>query len=256
MSKSILVDTTRCIGCGRCVVACKEANGLPQNEDNQLSADTLNVVESHGDTYVRRFCMHCVDPTCVSVCPVGALRKTVTGPVVYEADRCMGCRYCMMACPFGIPRYEWKLTLPKVKKCNMCAPRQARGLQPACTQVCPVQASIFGERDDLLREAENRLRQNSSGYFPHVYGKEEVGGTSVLYLSAVPFEQLGFPANLPHDPLPMYTYRTLSQIPGLVTVGGVLLGGIWWITKRREEVARAEGKQTETRNSKSETRRS
>jgi formate dehydrogenase iron-sulfur subunit len=240
MSKSILVDTTRCIGCGACVVGCKEVNGLPQNDDRQLSADTLNVVESHGDVYVRKFCMHCLDPTCVSVCPVGALRKTSTGPVVYDADRCMGCRYCIMACPFSIPRYEWKLRLPKVKKCTMCAPRQAKGLQPACTEVCPVRASIFGDRDELLREAENRLRQNPSGYIQRIYGKEEVGGTSVLYLSAVPFEQLGFPTNVPRDPLPMYTHRALSEVPIVVLVGGLLLGGIWWITKRREEVTRAE----------------
>lgn len=240
MSKAILVDTTRCIGCGACVGACKEANGLPQNEDKELTADTLNVVESHGGVFVRKFCMHCQDPTCASVCPVGALRKTAAGPVIYEADRCMGCRYCMMACPFSVPRYEWKLALPKVKKCTMCAARQAQGQQPACTEACPVQASIFGGRAELLEEAEKRLRENPSGYVQHIYGKEEAGGTSVLYLSAVPFESLGFPANVPHDPLPMYTYRALSKIPNVVTAGALLLGGIWWITNRREEVAKAE----------------
>ena len=240
MSKAILVDTTRCIGCGACVAACKEVNGLPQNEDTELTADTLNVVESHAGVFVRKFCMHCQDPTCASVCPVGALRKTAAGPVTYEADRCMGCRYCMMACPFSIPRYEWKLALPKVKKCTMCAARQAEGQQPACTEICPVQASIFGERSELLAEAEKRLRENPSGYVQHIYGKEEAGGTSVLYLSAVPFEALGFPANVPHDPLPLYTYRVLSKIPNVVTAGALLLGGIWWITNRREEVAKAE----------------
>ena len=240
MSKAILVDTTLCIGCGACVGACKEANGLPQNEDKELTADTLNVVETYGGVFVRKFCMHCQDPTCASVCPVGALRKTAAGPVIYEADRCMGCRYCMMACPFSIPRYEWKLALPKVKKCTMCAARQAQGQQPACTEICPVQAGIFGERAELLAEAEKRLRENPSGYVQHIYGKEEAGGTSVLYLSAVPFESLGFPANVPHDPLPMYTYRALSKIPSVVTAGSLLLGGIWWITNRREEVAKAE----------------
>jgi formate dehydrogenase iron-sulfur subunit len=171
---------------------------------------------------------------------VGALHKTEIGAVIYDSSKCLGCRYCMMACPFGIPRYEWKLALPRVRKCTMCAPRQAKGLLPACTEVCPVQAGIFGEREELLREAESRLSQNPAAYVQHIYGKEEVGGTSVLYLSAVPFEQLGLPANVPHDPLPMYTYRVLSKIPSLVTVGGALLGGIWWITNRREEVARAE----------------
>ena len=197
-------------------------------------------MKSYGNVFVRKFCMHCQDPTCASVCPVGALRKTAAGPVIYDADRCMGCRYCMMACPFSIPRYEWAQVLPKVKKCTMCAPRQAKGLQPACTEACPVQASIFGERNDLLREAESRLRQNPKGYVQHIYGEEEVGGTSVLYVSAVPFEDLGFPAHVPHDPLPMYTYRVLSKVPSVVGLGTALLGGIWWITKRREEVEEAE----------------
>jgi len=263
MSRSILVDTTRCIGCQRCVVACKLVNGLlstsrsdflttdtsrsltpdtdlPMDEsgDEELSARALNVVQSHGSVYVRRFCMHCQDPTCVSVCPVGAFRKTAAGPVVYAEDRCMGCRYCMVACPFGVPRYEWnKVWAPRVKKCHMCVPRQAKGLKPACTEVCPAQAGVFGEREDLLREAENRLRQEPAKYFQHIYGKQEVGGTSVLYLSAVPVEELGLPANLPHDPLPGYAYRALSKIPNLITVGGALLGGIWWITQRREKVA-------------------
>jgi len=243
MSKAILVDTTRCIGCGSCVAACKEANGLPSSNtliNLELSADTLNVVETHGSFFVRRFCMHCQDPTCASVCPVGALRKTAAGPVVYDPDRRMGCRYCMMACPFGIPRYEWKAVLPKVKKCNLCGPRQAQGRQPACTETCPVQASIFGERRDLLAEAEKRLSAEPGRYFQHIYGKQEVGGTSVLYLSAVPFEQLGLPTNLPSDPMPLLTSRALSRIPSVVTLGGLLLGGIWWITRRRQEVEKEE----------------
>jgi len=265
MSKAILIDTTRCIDCQRCVAACKLVNGLlrasrsdfmptdslrplgpdtdlamDETGDEELSANALNVVQTRGAVYVRRFCMHCQDPTCVSVCPVGAFRKTPAGPVVYAEERCMGCRYCMMACPFGVPRYEWnKVWAPRVKKCHMCAPRQAKGLKPACTEVCPVQAGVFGEREDLLREAENRLRQEPTKYLQNIYGKQEVGGTSVLYLSAVPFEALGLPTNLPHDALPMYTYRVLSEIPTLVTLGGALLGGIWWITKRREQVADA-----------------
>jgi len=266
MSRSILVDTTRCVGCQRCVVACKLVNGLlkgspanflttdtfrvlspdtdlPMDEagDEDLSANALNVVQTRGSAYVRRFCMHCQVPTCVSVCPVGAFTKTAAGPVVYAEERCMGCRYCMIACPFGVPRYEWARVLaPRVRKCTMCAPRQAKGLKPACTEVCPVQAGIFGEREDLLREAENRLKQEPTKYVPYIYGKQEVGGTSVLYLSAVPFEALGLPTNLPHGQLPLYTWRVLSEIPTEVVLGGALLGGIWWITKRREEVAKAE----------------
>jgi formate dehydrogenase iron-sulfur subunit len=156
----------------------------------------------------------------------------------------------MMACPFSIPRYEWDQALPKVRKCTMCAPRQAQGLPPACVEACPVEASIFGERDELLGEAQERLRENPSGYVRHIYGREEVGGTSVLYLSAVPFEALGFPASVPHDPPSMYTYRALSKIPTVVGAGTLLLGGIWWITNRRTEVARAEGEGPETRKAK------
>ena len=273
MSKAILVDTTRCIGCQRCVAACKLVNGLlksspsdflttdalrslspdsdlPMDEtgDEEMSANALNVVQTHGSVYVRRFCMHCQDPTCVSVCPVGAFRKTAAGPVVYAEERCMGCRYCMMACPFGVPRYEWnKVWAPRVKKCHMCAPRQAKGLKPACTEVCPVQAGVFGDREDLLREAENRLKQEPTKYLQYIYGKQEVGGTSVLYLSAVPFDGLGLPNNLPHDALPPYTYRVLSEIPNEVALGGLLLGGIWWITKRRQEVADAEQEERKRR---------
>ncbi len=129
------------------------------------------------------------------------------------------------------------------EKVHHVRPQQAKGLQPACTEVCPVQAGIFGERDDLLKEAEKRLREEPAKYFQHIYGKEEVGGTSVVYLSAVPFERLGLPANLPNDPMPLLTYRVLSKIPSLVPLAGVLLGGIWWITNRREEVAKAERKE-------------
>lgn len=228
------------------MAACKETNGLPPApSDNlinlKLSDKTFNVVESHGSAFIRRFCMHCEDPTCASVCPVGAFQKTAAGPVVYKEERCIGCRYCMMACPFGVPRYEWdKVWAPRVRKCNMCAPRQARGLQPACTEVCPVQAGIFGQRDALLQEAENRIRQEPKKYVPHIYGKDEAGGTSVLYLSAVPFESLGLPGNLPHEALPNYTLRVLSKLPRLISVTGVLLGGIYWITNRREEVKKNE----------------
>jgi formate dehydrogenase iron-sulfur subunit len=233
-SNFLTADTLRSLG---------SDTDLPMDEsgDEELSANALNVVQIRGGVNVRRFCLHCQDPTCVSVCPVGAFRKTPAGPVVYAEERCMGCRYCMMACPFGAPRYEWnKVLAPRVKKCHMCAPRQAKGLKPACTEVCPVQAGVFGEREELLPEAENRLRQEPAKYVPHIYGAQEAGGTSVLYLSAVPFEALGLPTNLPHDSLPRYTYRVLSEIPTEVALGGALLGAIWWITKRRAEVAEAE----------------
>ena len=245
MSKAILYDATLCVGCKACEQACAERNHLPYTEqiaaEQKQSAHKFTVVLSKDDKFMRRMCMNCNEPSCASVCPVAALRKTSDGPVIYEEARCMGCRYCMAACPFGVPKYEWSKALPAVKKCDMCSDRLAAGKMTACAEACPTGATKFGTRDELLAEAHERLRQNPSNYVNHVYGETEVGGTSVLMLSAVPFEQFGFRTDLVHEPLPMLTFRVLSRIPDLVGLGSVLLGGIWWITHRREEVAAAEG---------------
>jgi formate dehydrogenase iron-sulfur subunit len=184
--------------------------------------------------------MHCESPTCVSVCPVGALAKTQAGPVVYDESKCMGCRYCMQACPFGVPRYEWNSATPRIRKCNLCADRIAAGLPTACASVCPTGATRFGTRDELIEEARARIRDNPGKYIDHLYGLEEVGGTSVLVISDVPIESLGYRADLIKGPLPLLTWNVLQKIPTLAMVGSVLMGGIWWITNRREEVARAE----------------
>jgi formate dehydrogenase iron-sulfur subunit len=158
--------------------------------------------------------------------------------VVYHEDRCMGCRYCMVACPFGVPKYEWDKLLPRVRKCTMCPDRVLAGQQTACAEACPTGATKFGERDDLIKEAQQRIHDNPGQYIDHIYGLTEVGGTSVLLLSGVSFQQFAYAT--PQYPLPMLTYRVLSKIPDIVPLGGVLLGGIWWITHRREEVAAAE----------------
>lgn len=244
MSKALLYDSTLCIDCKACEQACAEHNKLPYNDaiaaEQKQSEHKLTVVLDHGDKFMRRLCMNCLDPACASVCPVGALRKTAEGPVTYDENRCMGCRYCMVACPFGVPKYEWDKLLPRVKKCTMCSDRVQSGLQTACAEACPTGATKFGERDDLIAEAQKRIRENPGKYVNHIYGQSEVGGTSVLLLSGVPFETFGYRTNLSHDPLPMLTYRVLSQIPDFVPLGGVMLGGVWWITHRREEVAEAE----------------
>ncbi len=187
--------------------------------------------------------MNCLDPTCASVCPVGALKKTSLGPVTYDESKCIGCRYCMLACPFGVPKYEWAKALPRVRKCDMCSDRLIAGLPTACAEACPTGATKFGERDALIAEAEDRLRKNPSQYQPEIYGLTEAGGTSVLLLSSVPFPVFGFRTDLQPSPLPWLTYRVLSKIPGFVGVWGVLLGGMWWITRRRVEVAAAEEKE-------------
>jgi formate dehydrogenase iron-sulfur subunit len=244
VAKAILFDSTLCIGCRLCEAACAERWGLPYDDDvageEKLSAGKLTTIQTRDGHFSRRLCMHCADPTCVSACPVGALQKTSLGPVVYEESRCIGCRYCMLACPFQVPVYEWNQRLPRVKKCDMCYERQSAGLPTACTEACPTGATLSGDFDELVAEAQRRLAENPERYYPRIYGLTEVGGTSVLFLSAVPFEELGLPAALPHEPLPLLTWRALSLVPDIVAVGTVMLGGIWWITHRREEVAAAE----------------
>jgi formate dehydrogenase iron-sulfur subunit len=244
MSKAILYDATLCIGCKQCEQACADKNKLPYDDkiaaENKQSDHKFTVVLAKNDKYMRRMCMHCEDPSCASVCPVGALRKTAAGPVIYEEDRCMGCRYCMVACPFGVPKYEWNKLLPRVQKCVMCPDRVAAGEATACATACPTGATKFGDRAELVREAQERIRQNPATYVNHVYGVEEVGGTSVLLLSSVPFEEFGYRTDFPKEHLPMLTYRVLSRIPDFVPLGGMLLGGVWWITHRRDEVAAAE----------------
>ena len=243
--KGILIDSTLCIGCGACAMACKERNHLPQASDgfqnDQLSAQTYTIVKETNGRFIRRLCMHCEVPTCVSVCPVGALEKTESGPVVYHEDRCMGCRYCMVACPFSIPRYEWNKILPRVRKCDLCADRLVAGLPTACAEVCPTGATRFGDRDELIKEARARIDASPQRYVDHIYGLEEVGGTSVLLLSDIPFDDLGYRTDLTKEPLPLLTWKVLQKIPNFVATGCVLLGGVWWITSRREDVERAEG---------------
>lgn len=245
MGKAILYDSTLCIGCRLCEGACAEKWGLPYDDavaaEEKLSDRKLTAIVTRGEHFIRRMCMHCQEPTCASVCPVGALQKTALGPVVYDENRCIGCRYCMLACPFQVPVYEWNKRLPRVKKCDLCVDRQRAGQVTACSEVCPTGATITGERDELVAEARRRIAENPAQYYDHIYGLEEVGGTSVLFLAAVPFEQLLERAHLPTEALPVLTWRALSLVPDIVGVGTVLLGGVWWITHRREEVAAAEG---------------
>jgi formate dehydrogenase iron-sulfur subunit len=245
MSKALLYDATLCIDCKQCEKACADENHLPYDDataaESIQSDHKFTVVLAKNDKYMRRLCMNCNDPACVSVCPVAALRKTDAGPVTYDADRCMGCRYCMAACPFGVPKYEWNKLAPRIRKCTLCSNRVQQGKATACAEICPTGATKFGDRDELLGEAQKRIRDNPQNYVNHIYGVNEVGGTSVLLLSSVPFEQFGYRSDMPRDPLPLFTYRVLSRIPDFVPLGGIMLGGVWWITHRREEVAAAEG---------------
>jgi formate dehydrogenase iron-sulfur subunit len=232
----ILIDTTKCIGCYACEEACGERWGNPSSDIHKLSCTKNTTVLEVNGTYVPRLCMHCKEPTCVSVCPVGAFMKTPEGPVVYDESKCMGCRYCLQACPFDVPKYEWDNLNPRVTKCDLCHDRVMKGEKPACVEACPAEARIFGPLEDLLTMATKTIQENPGMYEPHVYGANEAGGTSILYLADKPFEQLGLKSNLPDHPMPTLTWAILSKIPNYVFWGGSLLAGIWWITNRRKEV--------------------
>lgn len=230
----MLIDFTECIGCQECEKACQQENSLPDHPlETDLSARNYTVVLKHGGQFYRKLCMHCLEPTCVSVCPVGALTKSEKGPVLYDKNKCMGCRYCMISCPFGVPRYEWYKAAPVIRKCIFCYQRVEKGGETACSWVCPTGATRMGQRSHLLDIARERLRRRPERYVPQIYGKHEVGGTSVLMLSAIPFADLGFPVNLGAKSLPSLTWEALSKIPGIVITGGLLLGGLSWVINRR-----------------------
>lgn len=240
--KAILVDITKCIGCRSCEQACKQIHGFPQKTEAKLSATALTVIEEHGDKFVRRMCMSCEDPACASACLVGALQKTSLGPVTYDSSKCIGCRYCIVACPFNVPRYQWSKLVPYVKKCDMCYDRQIRGQQPACVESCPTGASISGTREEMLEEAQRRVLLDHK-YVKKIYGDREVGGTSVFFISDVAFEKLGF-RTVPEQPLPVLSANALGDVPTVVLVGGSVLAGLYWITQRRRQVTLAEETQS------------
>lgn len=203
----MLYDATLCIGCKACVVACREANHLEpegslHDRQTELNCNTKNVIKLYKDeadpsvfSFMKQQCMHCVDPGCVSACMIGAMHKEQGGLVAWDGDLCVGCRYCQVACPFQVPKFEWNKAVPKIVKCELCKERLAEGKEPACTEVCPREAVIFGPLTELQAEARRRLAEKPAEYQPKVYGEEEAGGTQVLYLSSakVPYERLGLP---------------------------------------------------------------
>lgn len=229
----LLFDGTRCIGCMECVRACKKEYGLPAAIDPDLSATTYTMVHKRAGQYVRKLCMHCLNPTCVSVCPVAALRKEKNGQVTYNVDACMGCRYCLFACPFNVPRYEWDKLIPLVHKCNFCFKRTSQGGETVCSWVCPMGATVSGTRKNLLAEAKARIDRDPKRYVDHIYGEYEAGGTSVLILSGTPIAQTGYYNNISTKPLPELTWNVLKKLPFVVINAGILLGGLSWIIRRR-----------------------
>jgi formate dehydrogenase iron-sulfur subunit len=274
--RTTLVDITNCIGCRACQVACKQWNDrdgeqtalepdLGFQNPAVLSAKTYTLIRFHeipndsapgGLNYMASMwrCLHCLEPACVSSCPTTALFRLSDGPVSYDSDKCIGCRYCLWACPWGVPSADWDSLAPKIHKCTHCADRCDQPLPasrngqaltddehqqfrstievPACVKACPADALKYGTRDDMLAEARKRIAGRPDKYVNHIYGEKEAGGTSVLYLSSVPFEQLGFP-DVGTESYPAMSATALHAVPPAVMGVGTLLGASYAFLKRR-----------------------
>lgn len=236
----ILVDTTKCVGCRSCQKACKQKNNLPDDNPKSLNATTFTYVEFRNISDdpskpvlkpVKRQCMHCNEPGCVSACTVGALTKLENGPVVFDANKCIGCRYCMYACPFGVPTFEWNQQFSLMRKCPGCYDLVSQGKPPACVAACPAGALQYGRRSELLTIAQQRIQDPKGSYVKHIYGAEEVGGTSNLYLSAVPFEELGFPV-LPSESAVEASQSIMHMTPQIAATVATALTATYFISKR------------------------
>ena len=257
-SLAVLVDTTLCVGCRACEQACNEINpDLPIvpndffSDDSvfehrrRMNASAFTVVNRYqpdkkdAPVYVKFQCMHCLYPACVSACLVGAMTRDAGGAVVYDEKKCIGCRYCMAACPFQVPAYEYAAALtPRVRKCTFCfKTRLIQGETPACVSACPMRVMTFGSRAELIALGHERIRKNPKQYIPHIYGENEAGGTTWMYLAAVPFEQIDLP-NLGYHSLPGYTepvqhalFKWFLPPLGLFAA----LAGAMWYNKRRNK---------------------
>jgi Fe-S-cluster-containing dehydrogenase component len=254
----MLSDTTRCIGCRRCEEACNKSNNLPpiktsiddesvfEEERHPYVADVqaYTAVNRYHDSdgkpvYRKVQCMHCEEPACASACLVGAFKKTPEGAVIWNHDVCVGCRYCMTACPFYVPAFEYSSAFdPRIQKCFMCYhQRISKGIIPACAEACPVEAITFGRREQLIEVARERIKAEPDKYIHHIYGEHEVGGTGWMYISGVEFEKLNFPTNLGTDPIPELTKEFLSFVPIVITMWPAFFGGFYLISKHNRELA-------------------
>ena len=253
-SKGVLFDATRCIGCRKCEVGCNEVNNLPQPEkpftDLSVTETTrrteneaytvVNKYETSGGPVFRKIqCMHCMEPSCGSACFVAAFTKEPSGAVTYDESVCVGCRYCMVACPFEIPTYTYNDPItPKVIKCDLCEANMQAGkiALPGCVNSCPKEALVYGERDELIKIARNRLEANPDNYIDHIYGENEVGGTSWLFISGVPFSEIGLREDLGTVSGPELNSGALSVVAMVPALWPLLLAGVYGITKRTDKI--------------------
>jgi Fe-S-cluster-containing dehydrogenase component len=258
-SLGVLFDATRCIGCRKCEEACNKVNELPPPEKlfsdlsvlerkRRTSAKDYTVVNRYenipgakGPLYRKIQCNHCLEPACASACFVRAFSKNSNGAVTYDETVCVGCRYCMIACPFEIPTYEYdKAFTPRIMKCTFCYPRLIKGQLPGCVEICPAEALTFGNRRNLLKIARQRMELIPGRYIDHIYGETEMGGTAWLTISGVPFRELGMREDLGVTPAPELTKGALSVVPMVAGMWPVLLTGIYAISQRRDKIAREE----------------
>lgn len=238
----VLYDSTRCVGCQTCEVSCAESNGLPLSEDipvagieRKMNENRRTVINAYttekGEVYNKKQCMHCNEPACAAACLTQAMHKTIDGPVIWRGEKCMGCRYCMVSCPFDIPKFEYFSSNPKIQKCDMCYDRRLEGKVPACVENCPAEALLFGPRRELIREARKRINDNPELYVDHIYGEHEAGGTGFLQLSPVPFNELGLKTDLQKSPYPELSKGFLYSVPAIFVLWPAVLLGIHEATK-------------------------
>jgi len=248
--RGVLVDVFRCTGCRKCEEACAETHGLPMpdirdrsvfDHPRETSPTQRTVVQQYPGPdrplYVKRQCFHCNQPACAAACLVRAMRKRETGPITWNSSNCMGCRYCMVSCPFDVPKFEYDSAVPRIVKCDMCWDRLQEGKVPACVEACPVEALNFGTRRELLELARTRIYTTPDTYVHEVYGEHEVGGTGWMYVSPVPFDRIGFRTDLGTTPYPEYTKDFLYSVPFILALWPAFLFGASEVTRGRRESA-------------------
>ena len=240
----ILYDSNICVGCQSCETACAEAHGLPvptdeikpgvlrKTSETQRCAINCYTTEK-GDIFVRNQCMHCNEPACAAACLTQAMYKTKEGPVIWRADKCMGCRYCMVSCPFDVPKFEYHSANPKIQKCDMCYDRIIKGEKPVCVEACGG-ALFYGTRRELIAEARKRIAENPELYVDKIYGENVAGGTGYLYLSPVPQNELGFDTRIQNSSYPALTKGFLYAVPSVFVLVPTLLLGIHKATKSNQ----------------------